>query len=370
MRETRGCRSVRVFDNKKQENREMLMFASNNYLGFAAHPYIKERVASAIKKFGVGLGGPPLLNGYTILMHELEERISSLKGKEDTLIFSSGYNANLGLMSAISSKKNVFLVDNLSHASLFDGLRLNKSNYKTFKHNDIEDIHQNIRELNHNNFDESFICVEGVYSMDGDLSNLPEISKLAKKYNAFTVLDDAHGTGVLGENGGGTAEFFNLENEIDISMGTFSKAFALTGGFLSGDKEIIEYIRYFSRPYVFSAAMPPVLIVALLAGLDLVEKEPWRRKKVLENAKYAMRKLSGFKLTATPQAAIISIHVPNWIDIRKANAKLDRMGIFINAIEYPAVELNDQRFRISITAEHTKEDIDKLVESLKEVWND
>ncbi|MBC3757232.1 pyridoxal phosphate-dependent aminotransferase family protein [Hyunsoonleella sp. SJ7] len=362
-------RTVFIFDKELKKEREMLMFASNNYLGFANHPYIKEKIITVLKKYGTGVGGPPLLNGYTLLMKDLENRLSSLKKKEDTLIFPSGYMANLGLVSAISASHNNFVLDKHSHASLYDGIKLNNANFNTFKHNDLESLEDVLQKLEPKNYQDVFVCVEGVYSMDGDLAKLPAIVDKCKKHEAMLVLDDAHGTGLLGENGGGTAEYFQMEKEVDISMGTFSKVFALTGGFLSADKDIIDYIRYFSRPYVFSAALPPVTIASVLAGLDLVESEPWRRKKVLENTKYALSKLQNFELTADPQAAIISVRVPTWVNIREANVALDKMGIFLNSIEFPAVSQNDQRFRISISAEHTLEDIDKLVTCLEEVWH-
>ena len=361
-------RTVSVFDKDLNKQREMLMFASNNYLGFANHPYIKEKIVTVLNKYGIGVGGPPLLNGYTLLMKELEHRLSSLKKKEDAIIFPSGYMANLGLVSAISSSQNNFVLDKFSHASLYDGIKLNNANHNTFNHNDSESLEKVLLKLEPRNYSETFVCVEGVYSMDGDLAKLPEIVDKCKKHKATLILDDAHGTGVLGENGGGTAEYFQLQKEIDISMGTFSKVFALTGGFLSADKDLIEYIRYFSRPYVFSAALPPITLAAVLAGLDLIQSEPWRRQKVLENTRYALNKLSNFEFTANPEAAIISVKVPNWINIRIANVQLDKMGIFINSIEFPAVPKDDQRFRISISAEHTFQDIDKLVSCLEEVW--
>jgi glycine C-acetyltransferase len=361
-------RTVSVFDKELQKNREMLMFASNNYLGFANHPYLKEKIVTVLKKYGVGVGGPPLLNGYTSLMKELEDRLSSLKKKEDSIIFPSGYMANLGLVSATSTAQNNFVLDKYSHASLYDGIKLNNANCNTFRHNDLESLEKVLLNLEPKKYKETFVCVEGVYSMDGNLAKLPEIATKCKKHGALLVLDDAHGTGILGENGGGTAEYFQLENEVDISMGTFSKVFALTGGFLSADKELIEYIRYFSRPYVFSAALSPIILASVLAGLDLVQNEPWRRKKVLENTKYVVNRLTDFELTAEPKAAIISVKVPLWINIREANAKLDKMGIFINSIEFPAVSQNDQRFRISISSEHTKQDLDKLVSCLEEIW--
>lgn len=362
-------RTVLIQDGSKIKGREMLMFASNNYLGFANHPYIIEKVTSVMKKYGVGLGGPPLLNGYTILMQKLEERISSLKKKEDTLIFSSGYGANLGLVSSLSTSKNHFVADKYSHASFYDGLKINNSNHHTYKHNDTVHLNRILTNLKIEKNEEIFVCTEGVFSMDGDLAPIPEIINISKKHGAITVIDDAHGTGLLGENGGGTPEHFNLDKEVDIVMGTFSKAFSQTGGFISADKSLINYIRYFAHPYVFSAALSPIVLSAVLAGLDLIEKEPWRRTRVLENTKYAASKLNNFKLSEIPEAAIISILVPEWMNIRMANAELDKMGVFLNAIEYPAVPVNKQRFRISLTAEHTKKDIDYLVACLELVWD-
>jgi len=361
-------RKVLIEGAYKNEQREMLMFASNNYLGFANHPYILEMITRGMKKYGAGLGGPPLLNGYTMLMKELEARISNLKKKEDTLIFSSGYAANLGLVSSFSTKKNHFVIDKYSHASLYDGLKMNHSEYDVFKHNDMAHLDAILTKRAPEKHEELFICAEGVYSMDGDLAPIPEIVALSEKHNAITIIDDAHGTGLLGEHGGGTPEHFNMEKEVSIIIGTFSKAFAQTGGFVSADKSLINYIRYFARPYVFSAALTPTALIAMLAGLDLIEKEPWRRTNVIEITKYANSKLSNFKLCASPEAAIISVLVPEWMNIRVANSALDKMGIFLNAIEFPAVPINKQRFRISLTADHTKKDIDYLVECLELVW--
>lgn len=362
-------RTVMVKDNTSNEKRKMLLFASNNYLGFATHPYILEKVVKSIKEYGIGVGGPPLLNGYCKLMNELEDRLSSLKKKENTLIYSSGYSANLGMASSFTSKNNCFVVDKLSHASFFDGLSINNSNYRTFHHNDIFHLDKVLSSVK-KSFDEIFICVEGVYSMDGDLAPLPEIINLSKKYSAVCIVDDAHGAGVLGKNGGGTTEHFHVEDEVDIVMGTFSKVFSVTGGFISGDKAYIDYLRYFSRSYMFSAALPPSTIAAVLAGLDIIEKEPWRREMLLNNTAYAISKLLKFELVTEPKSAIISIKIPKWMDIRAANSKLDKMGIFLNAIEYPAVPFDQQRFRISLTVDHTKEDIDKLVSCMEEVWNE
>jgi len=215
-----------------------------------------------------------------------------------------------------------------------------------------------------------FVCMEGVYSMDGDISPLSQMIPIIKKYGAISMLDDAHGMGVLGWNGSGTAEHYGVSKEIDISMGTFSKSLAGTGGFLAARKEIINYLRYFARPYMFSASLPPMALAAVLAGLDVIEKEPRLREQLHENVKYANKMLSSFGLVAKSETPIIALLVPEWMNIRKANSIIHEKGIFLNAIEYPAVPLNMQRFRISLMAQHTKEDIKKLAKVLEDVWTD
>ncbi|MBT8191135.1 MAG: aminotransferase class I/II-fold pyridoxal phosphate-dependent enzyme [Bacteroidia bacterium] len=363
-------REVLVRDFHSGKDVRLKMFASNNYLGLANHPYVIEQVLKAIKKFGIGLGGPALLNGYTSLMKELEERISDLKHQEETMIFSSGYNTNLGLLQALVRKDDFVVYDELSHASFYDGLKLSGASAKSFKHNSVEGLEEILRKQRSKIKGQIFIGVEGVYSMDGDLSPLPEIIECAQRYDALLILDDAHGTGVIGNRGSGTAEHFGLSTEVDISMGTFSKAFSMTGGFLSASKELVSYMRYFARSYMFSASLPPSMLAAVIAGLDIMEREPWRQEKLQDLLSYARKKFSGFKLAAYPEAAIIALSAPSWMDIRKANYKLYKHGVFVNAVEYPAVPIDQQRFRISLMADHSKSDIDFLVDAITAVWND
>jgi glycine C-acetyltransferase len=363
-------RIVTIWDDEDKISREMLMFASNNYLGLANHPYVKEKVLEAMKTYGVGIGGPPLLNGYSNLMFELEERLTAMKHCESVMIFSSGYNANLGLITGLTQKNDWIIFDSLSHASFYDGLQLAKTNSVSFEHNNLKDLKQKLEEVSQKCKGDIFVATEGVFSMDGDLAPLDKIIPIIQPYNAILLLDDAHGTGVMGEKGTGTAEHFNLESEIDLTLGTFSKSLAVTGGFLAASKEVINYLRYFARSYMFSASLPPISLAAVLAGLDVIEKEPWLRKKLHENAQYAILKLKQFGFFVEPEAAIIALKVPKGMNIRKANYEIHRRGIFLNAIEYPAVPLNEQRFRISLTARHTKEDIDKLSTEIEAVWND
>ncbi len=362
-------REVTVRDPYTHELRQMLMFASNNYLGLANHPYVAEKVKAAIKTYGTGVGGPPLLNGYTKLMKELEERIAVLKDQESAMIFSTGFSANLGLTSTLAQKGDLVLFDELSHASFYDSLHLTDAQTKKFAHNDLSDLEEQLQKESAK-YRDVFVSVEGVYSMDGDLTPLDKLIPLCKKYNAFCWVDDAHGTGVMGEHGRGTAEHFDVEPDLDIAMGTFSKTFAVTGGFLAGPREVIEYLRYFARSYMFSAALPPMSLAAVLAGIEIIEREPDLRFDLFTVVDYAKEKLRKFGFYSEPQAAIIALKVPKWLDIRKANNKIHQSGIFLNAIEYPAVPYHQERFRISFMAKHTRKDVDRLANCLEEVWQD
>lgn len=362
-------REVDVWDDDTKKVRRMLMFASNNYLGLANSPYVKQKVGEAIQKYGAGLGGPPLLNGYTKLMQELEERLAHLKHQESALVFSTGYMANLGMVNALAGPNDHILYDELSHASLHDAMHLNKVAATEFAHNNLPEMEAKLEQLTASAKGTVFVGVEGVYSMDGDLAPLDKLVPIVKKYNAITMLDDAHGTGVLGKTGSGTAEHFGVEQQVDLSMGTFSKSFAVTGGFVAGSKDLVDYMRFFARSYMFSAALPPLTLAAVLAGIDVIENEPWLRLRLLENAQYAIEKLRPFGLTTNPEAAIVALHVPEWMDMRKANYHIHERGIFLNAIEYPAVPEGSQRFRISLMAAHTKEDIDQLAAVMGETWH-
>lgn len=359
-------REVLVKDRYTGKTKKMLMFGSNNYLGLANHPYVIEKTKSAISKCGVGVGGPPLLNGYTNLHRELEERLAELKGSEDALIFSSGYGANVGLVSALVNSNDLILYDSHSHASLYDGIKMSGANSQPFEHNDVKDLNELI--LQTRSYDDKFIGVEGVYSMDGDTAPLDKIVKLAGANNAYIILDDAHGTGVMGKTGRGTAEHYNVEDKIDITMGTFSKTFSVTGGFITSSKSIINYLRFFARSYMFSASLPPAIAAAVLAGLDVIKNEPELLTALNDNIVYTKKALNQLGLNINSKTSIIPLKVPIGMNIRKASHAFDELGIFLNSIEYPAVPISQQRFRISLMATHTKKDIDKLISVVEKVW--
>lgn len=363
-------RQVDVYDEYLGITRKMLMFGSNNYLGFANHPYIKEYVKRIIEKYGIGIGGPPLLNGYTKIHRELEERLASLKGTEDSLIFSSGYGANVGLVSALVGPEDYVVYDQYSHASFYDGLKMCNARGIHFLHNDVNNLITKLEDAKRINPRNIYVGVEGVYSMDGDMVPLDEIVDVCKKYEAILLLDDAHGTGTIGENGGGTSDYFGLDGQIDVTMGTFSKSFAVTGGFAAASKPVVDYLRFFARSYMFSASISPVTIASVLAGLDLLENDPSILYSLRSNIKYAAKLLNKIGFNVSDQTPIIPLRVPLEMNIRDAAYKFHERGIFINSIEYPAVPVSQQRFRISITASHIKEDIDKLAEVIEDIWNE
>ncbi len=361
-------REIEILDPYSGKRKKMLMFGSNNYLGFANDPFIRAEVRKAMEKFGAGIGGPPLLNGYTRLHRELEERLSALKHAEDTLIFPTGYSANVGLLTGLMSAGDCVIFDEISHASFRDGLRMAGTDSVTFPHNNMEGLENHLRQRATVSSGETFVGVEVAYSMDGDLAPLDTISDLCRYYHARLIVDDAHGTGVMGAGGSGTAEHFGVSGKIDIHMGTFSKTFAVTGGFISAGKELVHYLRFFARSYMFSASLPPTVVAAVLAGIKLMKKEPWRQKRLHENVVYAAAGLRRLGFPVRPHAAIIALRVPPAMNIRQAAHLFHTKGIFVNSVEYPAVAADQQRFRISIMASHTKDDIDRLLEVVDGVW--
>jgi len=362
-------REVKVIDHYTGETKTMLMFGSNNYLGLANHPYIKEYVCRIIMKHGTGIGGPPLLNGYTSLHRELEERLAHLKGAEDVLIFSSGYGANVGLVSALMGNEDLVVYDAYSHASFYDGIKMSGAQAVHFSHNDAELLEQTLSRTETMKFKDRFVGVEGIYSMDGDIAPLDKIVPICKRNNSILIIDDAHGTGVIGTNGSGTAAHFDLHEQIDITMGTFSKTFAVTGGFVAAAKPVINYLRFFARSYMFSASLPPTVVASVLAALDLMERETELQTKLRDNINYTAECLRQLGFNANSLTPIFPLKVPAEMNIRKAAYEFHQKGIFVNSVEYPAVPKSQQRFRISIMATHTKDDIDRLMEAIVDIWS-
>jgi glycine C-acetyltransferase len=265
------------------------------------------------------------------------------------------------------NSRDVVLYDAYSHASFCDGIKMAGVLSHRFPHNDLGRLRQLLEQTTSSDHD-TYVGVEGVYSMDGDLAPLDRLVDLCDEFGAILIVDDAHGTGVMGRHGRGTAEHFHVEGRVPLTMGTFSKSFSVTGAFVAGPREIINYLRFFARSYMFSASLPPPIIATVLAGLDVLEREPERLSTLRNNMHYAVEHFRRMGFAMHPEAAIIPLLVPASMDIRRASRKFHEKGIFVNSVEYPAVPVSQQRFRISMMATHTRADIDRLLATVQEVW--
>ena len=359
-------REVVVRDHKG-ETRSMLMFGSNNYLGLATHPRVVEAVRQAVADYGVGAGGPPILNGHGPLYRQLEERLAEHEGKDAAMVFSSGYSANVGLMSALPGPKDFVAYDDEIHASTLDGLKMGRIESRPFAHNDARALDALLAKASEKHQD-LFVCVEGVYSMSGSVARLDRISEVCQRHGATLILDEAHGTGVTGPHGAGTAAMFDCVDAVPIVMGTFSKSFGVSGGFIASDSDTIDYLRYFARSYVFSTAPSTAICAAVLEGLAVMEDEPEHHARLVENNGYLAQRLEAFGIEANGVTAVFSLPVPAGTNVRAAAHEFNERGLFMNHIEAPAVPTSEQRFRVSLTSDHTRDDIDRLMEAVDAVW--
>ncbi|HWR72072.1 MAG TPA: pyridoxal phosphate-dependent aminotransferase family protein, partial [Nitrospirota bacterium] len=285
--------------------RRMIMLGSNNYLGLTSHPRVKEAAIEAVKKYGSGCAGSRFLNGTLDIHVKLEEKLAKFFRKDATLTFSTGYQTNLGIISSIAGKDDVLVIDKLDHASIFDACRLSYAEVKKFRHNDMKSLDYVLKECGNRG---KLVVVDGVYSMEGDIATLPDILEVCRRHGARLMVDDAHGIGVLGRTGRGTAEHFGLEKEVDIIMGTYSKSMASIGGFVAADEDVIHYIKHTSRPLIFSASPPPASVASVIAALDVIDTEPERRERLWANTKKMMKafKQMGFD-TGVSETPIIPL---------------------------------------------------------------
>lgn len=345
--------------------KKMIMVGSNNYLGLTNHPKVKEAAIEAVKKYGTGCAGSRFLNGTLDIHVKLEEKLARFMRKEAALVFSTGFQVNLGVISALVGKDDVVIIDKMDHASIVDGCRLSYGEVKRFKHNDISDLE---RVINENNGRGKLVVVDGVFSMEGDIINLPDVLKITKKYGARLLVDDAHGIGVLGKTGRGTAEHFGLENEVDLIMGTYSKSLASIGGFIAGDADVIHYIKHFARALIFSASPPPASIAAVSAAVDIIENEPERIERLWRNTHKMLKgfKDLGFDLGPS-ETPIIPIIVGEDETAFKFVMMLQEEGVFANVAVSPAVPPGKALIRTSYMATHTDEHLDKVLEAFKKV---
>ena len=343
--------------------KKVLMFGSNSYLGLTNHPKVKEAAKAAINKYGTGCAGSRFLNGTLDIHIQLEEKLARFVNKEGALCFSTGFQVNLGVVSILAGRHDYLLLDELDHASIIEGSRLSFSKVLKFAHNDMDALKNKLKFCHKDHI--KLIVVDGVFSMEGDIINLPEVVKLAEHYGASIMVDDAHSLGVLGKNGSGTASHFGLTDKVDLIMGTFSKSFASLGGFIAADKEVINYIKHNSRTMIFSASMTPASTATVLASIEIMENEPERIKHLWDLTALA---LSGFKSagfdTGKSETPIIPLFIRDDIKALQLTQILLAEGVFVNPVVSPAVPKEDCLIRYSLMATHTKEQVEISIDKI------
>ncbi|RLA84498.1 MAG: 8-amino-7-oxononanoate synthase [Deltaproteobacteria bacterium] len=340
--------------------RRLVMTGSNNYLGLTSHPRVKEAAIRAVERYGTGCAGSRFLNGNLDIIEELEKKLAQFFRKEAALVFATGYQTNLGIISALLGRRDVAILDKYDHASIIDACRLAMCQVKRFKHNDVKDLERILQGIP----DDAgkLVIVDGVFSMEGDIAPLPEIIEVCRKYGARVMVDDAHGVGVLGRNGRGTAEHFGVEDQVDLIMGTYSKSLATIGGFVVGPKKVIEYIKHFARSLIFSAAIAPPLAAAASAAIDVIIEEPERRERLWKNTR---RMLEGFRClgfdTGNSSTPIIPIIIGDMMKTFKMCGLLEEYGVFANPVIPPATPPGRELIRTSFMATHTDEHLDRVL---------
>jgi 8-amino-7-oxononanoate synthase len=348
------------------EGRELVMLGSNNYLGLTNDPEVKEAAARALALYGTGCAGSRLLNGTLDVHVQLEARLAAFMRREAALTFSTGFQVNLGVLSCLLDRSDIAYLDALDPACIIDGCRLGFGKSHKFRHNDMQDLERKLENAPPDRG--KLIVVDGVFSMEGDLAPLPRLVELKQRHGARLMVDDAHGLGVFGEHGRGTPEHFGVEAEVDLVMGTFSKSLAAVGGFVAGDRYVIEHIQHTARAQIFSAAPPPSSIAAALKALEIVEREPERRKKLWENTEYMKRELTtlGFD-TGHSESPVIPILVGEDMTSYTMTTHLGDEGVFVNPVVSPAVPPGRAMIRTSYMATHTREHLDRALTALAKV---
>lgn len=345
------------------KGKKVLMFGSNSYLGLTNHPKVIEAAKAAIDKYGTGCAGSRFLNGTLDIHIELENKLARFVNKEAALCYSTGFQVNLGVVSILAGRHDYLLLDELDHASIIEGSRLSFSHVLKFAHNDMDALESKLKNCCPDRV--KLIVADGVFSMEGDILKLPEVVRLAEKYGASIMLDDAHSLGVLGKNGAGTADHFGLTDQVDLIMGTFSKSFASLGGFIAGEHEVINYIKHNSRSLIFSASMTPASAATVLATLKIMEDEPERLEHLWEMTAFAREgfQSAGFD-TGKSETPIIPLFIRDDIKALQLTKLLLADGIFINPVVAPAVPREDSLIRYSLMATHTKEQIEISIEKI------
>ncbi|MCM1140766.1 MAG: aminotransferase class I/II-fold pyridoxal phosphate-dependent enzyme [Muribaculum sp.] len=347
--------------------RKVDAYISNDYLGMSQNAETKESGIEAIRKYGTGACAAQAIGGYLDIHKQLEKNVSEFVGQQDAILFSSGFGANAGLLRAILGKNDIAYVDSFIHTSATSGLI--GTNVKNIGHNNLEYL-ETVLSRPHN-YNTRLVIIDGVYSQDGDLCVLPEYVRLCRKYGCLLMMDDAHGIGVMGKNGRGTAEHFEMLGEVDIITGTFSKSFGCVGGFVAASSKLVQYLRYYADSNVFSAAITPQATASISKALDLMKKDSSYREKLWDNVNYLRRKLTeaGFDIGHS-QSAIFPIMVRDNKKVYEISDELQKRGIFVSGITYPAVRTKEARLRVSVLSTHVTAQLDHLVKSLVDIRKD
>ena len=339
----------------------VINLSSNNYLGFANHPRLKQAAIEAVKRFGVGAGAVKTIVGNMSLHEQLETELAKFKREEAVLLFQSGFNCNAGVIQAVTSAGDLIISDALNHASIIDGIRLSKADRAVFKHSDMQDL-RNLLEEMRNNYQQVLIITDGVFSMDGDLAKLPQIVQLAEEFNCLTYVDDAHGSGVLGENGRGTIDHFHLQGRVDFTIGTLSKAFGVMGGYVAGKQVLKEWLSHRARPLLFSTNLPPAVVGALLEGLKMLNESDEYTKALWDNSNYFKAKMeaAGFDIGHS-ETPITPVFIHDEALTMRFSKRLFEKGVFVSPIIFPTVPKGKARLRVMVTAQHTLPQLDASV---------
>ena len=347
--------------------RKVLMFGSNAYLGLTNHPKVKEAAIDAIKRYGTGCAGSRFLNGTLDIHVQLEKRLAEFVGKEDAISFSTGFQVNEGVLSCITGREDYIICDEFNHASIIEGIRLSFSTKLKYKHNDMDSLEKQLQKCDPDKI--KLIVTDGVFSMEGDVANLTEITRLAKKYNANVMVDEAHSIGVFGKNGRGACDHFGVTEDVDLIMGTFSKSLASLGGFIASDKDTINYLRHHARTYIFSASCTPASVAAANAALDIMLSEPERIENLWKLTNYA---LNGFRQMGCEIGSTSTPIIPLFIRDNNLTFTIVRelfdAGIFVNPVVAPAVASQDTLIRFSFMATHTIEHLDFALDAIRKIF--
>ncbi len=353
--------------------KEVVNLSSNNYLGLANHPKVRQAAIEAIERWGVGAGAVRWIGGTMTVHEELEQRLAKFKHTEAVLVFTGGFTANSGCIPAVLTDKDVVISDELNHASIIDGVRLSPAAYRksegwVYRHKDMEDLERALKLANEKGFEKKLIITDGVFSMDGDIAPMPDIVSLAESHNAIVMIDDAHGSGVLGEHGAGTTSHFGLYGRVDIQLGTLSKALGVIGGYIAGSALLKDWLINRGRPYLFSTAHPPMVAAALIAALDIMESDPEPMRKLWDNTKKwkAMLHEAGFD-TMGSETPITPVYVGDEATAQEMERQLFAEGVYALAIMYPTVARGKARLRTMPNATHTDEDLEFAIGAFKRV---